>query len=83
MSDRIDRRTIQEPIPNQLENVLNKLQMTTLLKLESIGWYLWFVRRPLFQPVMPVLHDNTNSFTAIIEEDGSINFDHGMSFRPD
>ena len=78
-----DRRTKQEPIPGNLEKVLNKLQMTTLLQLEALGWRLWFVRRPLFQPVMPVLYDPSNNFTAIIEEDGTSNPDHGMSFRPD
>ena len=81
MYDRVEKRTKQDPIPKQLETVLNKPQMTTLLNLESIGWSLLFVRRPQFQPIMPVLRDNTNSFTAIIEEDGSINFDHGVTFR--
>lgn len=78
-----DRRVNQEPIPGHLENILNKLQMTTLLQLQSIGWKLWFVRRPLFQPVMPVICDPSGNFTAIIEEDGSNNIDHGMTFRPD
>ena len=77
-----DRRHKQPPIPDHLENILNKPQMTTLLQLESIGWRLWFVRRPLFQSVMPVLCDPTNDFPAILEEDGSCNIDHGMSFRP-
>lgn len=78
-----DRRTKQEPIPGHLERILNKLQMTTLLQLESLGWKLWFVRRPLFQSVMPVLFDPTMSFTAIIDEDGESNPNHGYIFRPD
>ena len=78
-----DRRKKQDPIPGNLERILNKIQMTTLLQLESIGWQLWFVRRPLFQPVMPVIYNPSYSFTAIIEEDGSSNIDHGMTFRPE
>jgi hypothetical protein len=76
-----ERRIKQEPIPNHLERFLNKLQMTALLQLEALGWQLWFVRRPLFQPVMPVLCDPSGSFTAILEEDGSSNIDHGYVFR--
>lgn len=78
-----DRRDGQVPIPQHLEKFLNKVQMTTLLQLESMGWRLWFVRRPLFQPVMPVLYDPTHRFTAIIEEDGQSNVDHGLIFRAD
>jgi len=54
MPEQIDRRIKMEPIPGQLDNISNKLQMSAILQLESIGWRLWFVRRPLFQPVMPV-----------------------------
>ena len=78
-----DRRDRQDPVPGHLERILNKLQMTTLLQLESMGWKLWFVRRPLFQPVMPVLFDPSMNFTAIIEESGESNADHGLVFRPD
>lgn len=84
MSENIDRRgSKKSPIPENLEKVLNKLQMTTLLQLEALGWHLWFVRRPLFQPVMPVLYDPKFSHTAIIEENGRIDTSHGFIFRPD
>lgn len=83
MSEHIDKRNKKKPIPEHLENVLNKLQMTTLLQLEALGWRLWFVRRPLFQTVIPVLYDPTNSFTAVIEESGRYNSNHGYVFRPD
>ena len=78
-----DRRTESSSIPSHLENVLNDLQMKTLLQLESSGWQLWFVRRPLSQPAIPVLYDPSFSFTAIIEEDGKENTNHGLTFRPD
>jgi len=81
MPEQIDRRIKMEPVPGQLDSILNKLQMSAILQLESIGWRLWFVRRPLFQPVMPVLCNPTNSLTVVIEEDGASNYDHGMSFR--
>jgi hypothetical protein len=77
-----ERRGKHNPIPDHLGSMLNKLQMSTLLELEALGWKLWFVRRPLFQPVMPVVCDPFNSFTAVLEEDGSYNADHGINFRP-
>jgi hypothetical protein len=78
-----ERRVKQEPIPNHLEHLLNKLQMTALLQLEAIGWHLWFVRRPLFQPAMPVLCNPSGNYTVILEEDGTYNINHGLAFRPD
>ena len=83
MSTRIEKRNKKKPIPEDLGSVLNKLQMTTLLQLEALGWRLWFVRRPLFQTVMPVLCDPTKSFTAVIEENGRYNSNHGYVFRPE
>ena len=76
-----ERRVKQDPIPSHLEKYLNHLQMTTLLFLKALGWKLWFVRRALFQPVMPVLWDPSGKFTAIIEENGKYDVDHGIAFR--
>ena len=78
-----DRRAGEQPIPDNLEKVLSKPQMTKLLQLESMGWRLWFVRRPLFQAVLPVLYDPTNSFTGVIEDTGACSVDHNLKFRPD
>lgn len=83
MSEQTERRKSKKAIPDHLERWLNKLQMTTLLQLEALGWRVWFVRRPLFQPAMPVLCDPTDSFTAVIDEDGHYNTNHGYLFRPD
>ena len=76
-----DRRKKQAPIPDRLENFLNSLQMSTLYYLETIGWKLWFVRRPLFQPVTPVFISPAGNTTGIIEENGSFNTSHGITFR--
>lgn len=77
-----DKRKTQEPVPGNLEQVLNALQIATLNKIEDFGWHLWFVRRPLFQPVLPVVTDAGHTMTAVLEDDGSINKEHGMMFRP-
>lgn len=76
-----DKRTGQEPVPADLDRFLNQLQITTLRKIEDFGWRLWFVRRPLFQPVVAVVSNPERSNTAIPEDDGSMNKQHGLMLR--
>lgn len=79
----IPRNTL-EPIPDDLETLLTPAQMTTLQKVESFGWKLFFVRRPLFQNVVAVIKcpDGENCTTAILEEDGTLNKNHDLVIRP-
>ncbi|NNJ91241.1 MAG: hypothetical protein HKP55_06175, partial [Gammaproteobacteria bacterium] len=50
-----DKRQNEDPIPSNLDQFLNQVQMLTLHKVEEFGWHLWFVRRPLFQEAMAVV----------------------------
>ena len=77
-----DKRNKQDPIPKNLDQILNDLQKMAINQLEFLGWRLWFVRRPLFQTVLPVLVNTTNNLTAVVGENGSLIKDHGMTFRP-
>jgi len=69
------------PIPSNLDQILNKLQLATLHRLEEFGWHLWFVRRPLFQTVIAIVVDTVHNVTALLEEDGSMVIEHGVVFR--
>ena len=75
-----DRRTRQAPIPQNLDEVLSPPQLAALPELEELGWKLWFVRRSVFMPVMPVMID-ADEATLILEEDGTPNNHHGYNFR--
>lgn len=77
-----DKRHKQDPVPSNLDQFLNQLQMATLHKMEEFGWHLWFVRRPLFQEVLAVVSNVAHSSTAVLEMDGTLNKNHGMVFRP-
>jgi hypothetical protein len=77
-----DKRHKQEPVPSNLDQFLNQLQIATLHKIEEFGWHLWFVRRPLFQEAMAVVSDVSHASAAILEADGTINKNHGLAFRP-
>ena len=78
-----ERRKNNDPVPADLEQVLTEAQLTTLARLESMDWFLLFVRRPSKQSPVPFLIDSELRSTAVIEDDGSLNRDHGLSDRWD
>ena len=75
-----ERRERQPPIPENLEEILNQAQLSIMRKLENLNWKLWFVRRSVFHPVMAVMLGPGDA-TAILEEDGMPNINHGLQFR--
>ena len=64
-----------------LERDLNTAQLLTLRELENFGWELKFVRRPPFQPVIPIVFDADRSHFAVIEPDGSLNEQPPITIR--
>ncbi|GHB96517.1 hypothetical protein [Thermomonas carbonis] len=79
---RDERRTSPQRPCRELRRQLNESQLDTLGQLERYGWELKFVRRPLFQPVIPVLFDPDRHGYAILEEDGSLNEHPPFVIRP-
>ena len=75
-----ERRDHQAPIPDDLEYIVNQPQLRAIRELQQLSWKLWFVRRSVFQPITPVMID-PQEHTVIIEEDGTLNTNHGMEFR--
>ena len=76
-----ERRGGMAPIPEKLEEVLNDAQLLSLNKLEGFGWSLEFVRRPLFQEVVPVLfHPDTKKY-GILSDDGTLNAQPEIQLR--
>lgn len=68
-----NRRGAQKAVPIDLGRYLNESQLLALHSLESFGWHLWFVRRPLFmQPIVMVINSESTQH-AMLEEDGSVN----------
>ena len=81
----IERRQTQSPIPHNLEELLSELQLLAIRRVEDFGGRLWFVRRPLFQDVVPVVNCSLShgAETAVVELDGSLNTKHGLFIRPE
>ena len=80
-----EKRTEQVPIPDNYEELLTEFQLSTIKKVESFGGEFWFIRRPLFQDIVPVVKYSRgeNCDVAVIEEDGSLNKEHGLIIRED
>lgn len=65
-----------------LKRELNEEQRLTLADLERFGWELKFIRRPLFQPSIAVVFDSDRKRFAVLEPDGTLNENPGITIRP-
>ncbi|MGD8629668.1 MAG: hypothetical protein PVH38_02315 [Gammaproteobacteria bacterium] len=69
------------PVPDNLEETLNEAQIFTLKRMENYGWELKFIRRPLFQDVLPVLYHVDSNEIGVLEDDGSVNMQRDINVR--
>lgn len=76
-----NRRGVQKAVPIDLGRYLDKCQLLALHSLESFGWHLWFVRRPLFMQPVVVVVNSASTQCAQLEEDGSVNLKPSHYFR--
>ena len=76
-----DRRGVQKAIPIDLGRYLNQPQLLALHSLESFGWYLWFVRRPLFMQPIVIVANLESTQHAQLENDGSVNLKPPLHLR--
>ena len=76
-----EKRKGGEPVPEHLEKVLSEMQMLALHQVESFGWQLRFVRRPLFQEPVPVVFSADGAKIGVLEEDGRINMEPEIEVR--
>ena len=77
----IEKRSEGNQVPENLDGVLNEMQLLALSKMEGFGWMLAFIRRPLFQDVVPVLFHPDNEILATLENDGALNTQPDIEFR--
>jgi hypothetical protein len=76
-----ERRTGTSKSGRELRTELNDAQLETLSELERFGWQLKFVRRPLFQPSVPVVFDGDRKHYAVLERDGTLNEHPAFTIR--
>jgi hypothetical protein len=76
-----NRRGVQKAVPIDLGRYLNESQLLALHSLESFGWRLWFVRRPLFMQPIVIVANSESTQHAMLEEDGSVNLKPPLQLR--
>ena len=78
-----EKRTKQQAVPDNYNEILSGEQMATITKLESFGWELFFIRRATTQPIIPIMRCPISSecYTAFIDRDGTIKRDHPFTLR--
>ncbi len=77
----VDKRMGDKPVPDNVENHLNNLQNQSLRRLESFGYRLKYIRRPLFQDVVVVVVDPQKQTLGVLNEDGSLDLHSEVQFR--
>lgn len=78
-----ERRQKSASGSDALREGLSSEQLTTLRSMEYFGWTLDFVRRPMFQPPIPVAFDRNRQRYAVIEFDGDFREDPDFRVRED
>ena len=76
-----ERRKGMKPVPEDFEELLSEAQLRTLRSIGRFGWQLHFIRRPLFQELVPVLINTESDKCAVHEENGSINEQVNLDIR--
>lgn len=76
-----EQRIGKPPVPENLVETLNEEQIFTLRRMEAFGWELKFIRRPLFQDVLPVLFHTDNNQFGVLEDDGTLNMQRDLNVR--
>ncbi len=76
------QRKTEKELATLLKRELNEEQRLTLADLERFGWELKFIRRPLFQPSIAVVFDSDRKRFAVLEPDGTLNENPGITIRP-
>jgi hypothetical protein len=76
-----ERRKGDIPIPDDLKEVLNNAQLRALAGIECLGWRLRFIRRPMFQEPVFVVHYPDDDRIGILGKDGKINMQSEIRAR--
>lgn len=76
-----ERRSPAPPDTVTLRAGLTQEQARAIATLETFGWTLRFVRRPLFRDPVPVLFDKAGSRWLVVDGDGTLDENPGFEIR--
>lgn len=67
-----ERRKGLPAVPTDLRTILSAAQKNALDELETFGWVVDYVRRPLFQEPRVIVRNPQSGARAIIDADGLV-----------
>lgn len=76
-----ERRQGQKSVPDDVMSRLTELQRLTLARLESFGWSIKYVRRPLFNDQVVIVSDPTGKDFAVLDEEGRLDRSSRLKIR--
>ena len=76
-----EKRKGNIPIPDNMKELLNDAQLQALSGMKYSGWELRFLRRPLFQEPVPIVHNTNDGRIGILEKDGGIKIQPNIKIR--
>lgn len=76
-----DKRGTKTPVPDNIVGLLTEEQMLTMRQLANFGWQVAFIRRPLFQEVVVVVTRDHGDEIGVLEPDGKLNLEAGITLR--
>lgn len=76
-----EKRKGGSAVPEDLEAYLNTAQITALRQIESFGWELTFVRRPMFLEPVAVITNPEGNRVGTLEADGRIDLQQNFTMR--
>ena len=66
-----ERRMRMAPIPDDFASLMSYEQKISLHQKQQFGWFVKFVRKPLFQPKEVILSNPDGSELLMLETDGT------------
>ena len=76
-----DKRSRDKPVPENINEYLTEAQFAELHHIESFGWSLKYIRRPLFQERVVVVISPDGGSIGVLEEDGRLNLELNIDTR--
>ena len=76
----VENRIGEKPVPDNLQQMLNELQLLALRRIEGFGWELRFVRRHPSHPI-PVVSNSDGTTIGVLEDDGRVNLEYEIRLR--
>lgn len=76
-----DKRSGDKPVPDNIKEFLTDAQSAELNHIDSFGWTLKYIRRPLFQECVVAVMSPDGHSIGILEEDGRLNLESNIDTR--